>query len=184
MKKLILTLLIFVLPFLSQSQQEFYTFDITETWNEMGDVGGWSVGNAWNEPYAEYEYFGTLDFYGRDLEMMNSKLRVYGDTLNIGTLTLRFPESDLIVEPTLSNPQVPTPLELKMYPNPADVFVTFTGEYVERVAVYDMNGKIVYRSKPNSQEFTIITSNWAFGMYIVQLFCLNNRGIFKKLIVK
>lgn len=195
MKRLILYLLIFVTPFLSQAQSDgiagelqpsgFYLFDITETWDSMGITGGWSVGNAWNEPYAEYQYYGTLDFQGEDLEMMNSKLRVYGDTLNIGTLTLRYPQSDVIVEPTLSNeePSVPR-LEIKMYPNPADVDVTFAGEYVERVTVYDMNGKIVYRGKPNSQEFTIITSNWASGMYTVQLFCLDNRGIFKKLIVK
>jgi hypothetical protein len=183
MRKFII-LLISLIPFLPQAQEDFRTFDITETWNDMGDIGGWSLGNAWNESYAEYEYFGILNFFNRDIEMLSSKLRVYGDTINVGTVILRFPESDLIVEPTLGNIQQPQPLQVKMYPNPASGNVTFTGEYIERITVYDINSKITYRDKPRSETFTIDTSRWVAGIYIVQLWCDNQRGIFKKLIIK
>ena len=76
------------------------------------------------------------------------------------------------------------PLEIKMFPNPASDFVIFMGDYVDRLVIYDINKRLVKREQPKSKNFRINTNTMSSGIYIVQIFSNNNKGIFKKLIIK
>lgn len=198
MKKLLTILLLLVTPFLPQAQESdgtagvlqtsgYYLYDITEKWDVIGINGGWSVGNGVEGVYSEYQYFGTLNFNNHDLEMMKAKLTVYGDTINIRDITLRFPlqgsafevisETLFIEEASNNNPIV------RLSPNPADMHVTIqASSLIDKVDIYSITGQQVYKSKVNNTETTINVSNLANETYIVNIWM----GTFvksKKLIV-
>ena len=187
MKKLLFTLFLFI-SFLSNSQQNVYIFDMSEFLSNMEK--DWSIGNGINintgefvGPYFMVEVFDGMNMNYHRLEIMNSSITVYGDSINSGIVQKRFESSNLYFAPLLSVKEDLEPLQLKMYPNPSSSFVNFEGEFVKRLVIYDNNGKIVIRSKPMSNKFTINTDFLSSGVYIVQIWCNNKRGIFKKLII-
>lgn len=71
-----------------------------------------------------------------------------------------------------------------MWPNPAKEYVNFKGELISKLVIYDALGKIRKKSKPNSSNFAINISNLPSGIYIIQLWCENNQGLVKKLIIR
>lgn len=198
MKHLIVYLLIFATPFLSQAQESegtagelqlggYYLFDITEKWDTIGITGGWSVGNGIDEAYSEYQYFGTLDFNSHDLEMMKSKLTVYGDTLNMGTITLRFPlqGSDFeVISETLSiDDAVSVNPTVKLFPNPANIYATIqSNKVIDKIDVYSLTGQLVYKAKVGRTEGTIDVTNLSNGTYLMNVWIGNYMKV-KKLVV-
>jgi len=180
---------IFLFSFLvSNSQQSVYIFDMTDFLSNMEK--DWSIGNGIDiytgefvGPYFLVEVFEGMNMNYHKLEIMNSSITVYGDSINSGIVDKRFETSNLYFAPLLSTEETYKPLSLKMYPNPATSSVTFQGEFVSKVILYDNNGKIVIRTKPMSEKFTIITDFLSSGVYMVQIWCNNNRGVFKKLII-
>ncbi len=62
------------------------------------------------------------------------------------------------------------PLTLLIYPNPTKEVVTIsTTEMMEQIIVYDMTGRVIYRKEGiESQEWSIDTSSWDKGLYIVK----------------
>lgn len=153
----------------------------------------WSIGNGINlqtdefeGPYFEVIVYGGMNLNGHHLEIMNTKITVVGDTINsYGGVTKRFfAISDLIVEGetlTITEPQ--ELYEMKMYPNPATDFVTFKGNYIEKMFVYDLNMKLVERIKVRNTQYKLDLRNYSRGIYIIQIGLQDNRGTFKKLIV-
>lgn len=183
-------LLFLFLCSLSYAQGNFPTFDMSDFLSEMEKP--WSIGNGINlqtgefeHPYFEVVVYGGMNLNGHHLEIMNTKITVVGDTINsYGGVTKRFfAISDLIVEgETLSVPEQEL-FEVKMYPNPATDYVTLKGQFMEELQVYDMNGKIVIRAKPNSNQFKLDVRNYPKGMYMLRILLQDNRGTYKKLIV-
>jgi hypothetical protein len=136
-----LLIICFVLPFFAPAQEGFYTYDMSEILTNMDRP--WSVGNGIDEPYFEVIVYGGSNLNFHDLEIMNTVITVVGDTINSGLVTKRFEDvSNLIVESTL-NTIIPEKLSFKMYPNPATVYVTFTGDYIQRMRVYNLSGQLV-----------------------------------------
>lgn len=199
MKHLILTLLIFVTPFLPQAQESdgtagelqtggYYLFDITEKWDTIGITSGWSVGNGVDEEYSEYQYFGTLNFNNYDLEMMKSKLTVYGDTLNMGDITLSLPlygSAFEVISETLTIDEVikinPT---VDLYPNPASSYTTIkSNKIIDKIDVYALTGQLVYKAKVGYTEGTINVNNMPSGTYLINVWIGNFMKV-KKLIIQ
>jgi len=189
MKKIILSLLLFTSLF-ANAQQDFYIFDMTDFLSDMQKP--WSIGNGIDlftgefvGAYFEVTVENGMNMNGYNLEIMNSTIRVYGDSINSGQVTKRFPLSNLYFAPLLSTVEEKyKPLDIKMLPNPANDFVVFMGDYVERLVIYDINKRLIKREKPKAKNFRINTSTISSGLYIVQIFSNNNKGIFKKLIIK
>ena len=189
MKKIIISLLLFISLF-ANAQQDFYIFDMTDFLSNMEK--DWSIGNGIDIYTGEFvgAYFEVtvengMNMNGHNLEIMNSTIRVYGDSINSGQVTKRFPTSNLYFAPLLSTVEEEyKPLEIKMFPNPATDNVIFMGDFVERLLIYDINKKLIKREKPKAKNFSVNVSNMQSGLYIVQIFSNNNKGIFKKLIIK
>jgi len=186
-----LLLLFIMIPFLPQAQTVpgFYIFDMSDFLADMEK--DWSIGNGIDVytgefvgPYFEAEVHGGMNMNGYRLEIMNATITVYGDSINSGIVQKRFESSNLYFAPLLNVKPKPEKLKLKLWPNPAIHEITLEGEYMQRITVYDMNGKIVNRSKPYSNKFKINVSTFSSGIYIMQIWCNNGRGIFKKLIIK
>lgn len=72
---------------------------------------------------------------------------------------------------------------LSIYPNPAkDKITIYSDSTVEKVLVYNIFGKLVYKSSKDSKNLTVDTSNFSKGIYLVKVF---SGGFFKtKKIVK
>lgn len=190
--KLLVIVITMLAPFLPQAQEStdnFYIFDMTEFLSEMEKP--WSIGNGIDTftgefvgPYFEVVVQNGMNMNGHNLEIMNTTITVYGDSINSGQVTKRFETSNLYFAPLLSEPEVDYTLDIKMYPNPASSIVNFSGEYVTRFAIYNMSGNVVRRGKPNSDSFSVMTQSLSSGVYIVQLWSLNFKGVFKKLVIK
>ena len=186
-----LLLLLLLMPFLPQAQTSpnFYIFDMSDFLADMEKP--WSIGNGIDiytgefvGPYFEVEVHGGMNMNGHRLEIMNATITVYGDSINSGEVTKRFESSNLYFAPLLNVEPKPEKLELKLFPNPSLEYVTIEGVYMQRITVYDMNGKIVNRSKPRSDKFKMNVSTLSCGIYIMQIWCNDGRGVFKKLIIK
>lgn len=60
----------------------------------------------------------------------------------------------------------PNSPDIMVFPNPTTNFVTFSSnETIENLMIYDLNGKIVYKSKDTFRETFIETFNWLPGEY-------------------
>lgn len=184
MKKILFILLLYC--GVGFAQGNFYTFDMSEFLATMEK--SWSIGNAQNEPYFEVEVYttGVMNLNNHTLEIMNSKIKVYGDTINTGQVIKRFfGVSEMIVYGnTLSTVEPNKDKNLLMYPNPAYSFVTFLNDYIEKIVIYDMNGKKVYSAIVKAREHRIDLNEFSKGVYVVQLWLSDKRGVFKRLIKK
>ena len=188
--KRFMIILLILSPFLPQAQGNFYIFDMSEFLSEMEK--DWSIGNGIDVntgefvgPYFEVIVQNGMNMNGYRLEIMNSTITVYGDSINSGVVEKRFESSNLYFAPPLNVSEVDRRQSIKMYPNPSNEFVHFEGQYMNRIIIYDINGKLVTRSRPRSDSFTLhLGTNIASGTYIVQIYCDNKKGIFKRLIIK
>jgi hypothetical protein len=192
--KLLLLTLLFASPFLPQAQEstpDYYIFDMSDFLSNMEKP--WSIGNGIDiytgefvGPYFEVVVYNGMNMHDYNLEIMNTRITVYGDSINAGQVTKRFEVSDIYFAPTLEveEVEIPDQLEIVLYPNPASSTTTIEGEYMKRITIYNINGQVVYRSKPKSNKINLNVSNFSSGIYMVQIYCENNRGVFKKLIVK
>ena len=187
--KILTYFLILFIPFLPQAQQDFYIFDMSDFLSNMEK--DWSIGNGIDTITGEFvgAYFEVtvqdeMNMNGFKLEVMNSSITVFGDSINSGIVTKRFETSNLYFAPTLGVEQINKPLEIVMYPNPSNDFVYFEGDYMDRIIIYDINAVLISRSKPRSNRFALSVSSFSSGTYMVQIFSDNKKGIFKKLIIK
>jgi len=111
--------LIYILLFTLTAQAQT-TFDMTADFDYifLEKEEGFSIGNDSIEPYFEVKYIGNLDFNHQTLEIMNSKITVYGDTINSGNIIKRFAVSELVVIPETLEIVEPIIEAVKIYPNP------------------------------------------------------------------
>ncbi|MCB0463751.1 MAG: T9SS type A sorting domain-containing protein [Flavobacteriaceae bacterium] len=98
--------------------------------------------------------------------------------LSEGFISSDFGETLSIVDDNLMDNQ------LLLYPNPVKDLVTITNlPYGEtRIMVFDITGKVMVSKLTNAETTTLNTSNFANGVYLVQL---NHNGaiVHKKLVV-
>jgi hypothetical protein len=60
---------------------------------------------------------------------------------------------------------------LSIYPNPAkDKISIYSDSTVEKVLVYNIFGKLVYKSSKDSKNLTVDISNFSKGIYLVKVF--------------
>jgi hypothetical protein len=71
------------------------------------------------------------------------------------------------------------------YPNPAvDNLNVKSNDVIETVKVINQVGQIVYEGTPNTESFSINTSNLERGMYMIQVQTVNSETITHKVVVK
>ena len=192
MKNRIITLLISISPFLPQAQENAYLFDMTEFLSNM--TMPWSVGNGTNPETGEIEgikfdvvVYDGMNFNNHELEIMNTKITVYGDTINSKNIIFKyFGVSDLeVITETLEIPSEEERIvKVNMYPNPATYKAVLKGGFMEHIVVYDVDGGFITESSVNSNEYELDVSQFQNGVYIVQVWMSDNKGIVKKLIVQ
>ncbi len=192
MKNRIITLLISISPFLPQAQENAYLFDMTEFLSNM--TMPWSVGNGTNPETGEIEgikfdvvVYDGMNFNNHELEIMNTKITVYGDTINSKNIIFKYfgvSELEVITE-TLEIPSEEERIvKVNMYPNPATYKAVLKGGFMEHIVVYDVDGGFITESSVNSNEYELDVSQFQNGVYIVQVWMSDNKGIVKKLIVQ
>ncbi|MCD4724548.1 MAG: T9SS type A sorting domain-containing protein [Bacteroidales bacterium] len=77
---------------------------------------------------------------------------------------LDFLSTNLYEIPVISNN-----LQLNLYPNPANTKVTISSnKLIDRIRIFDENGKIIETYKPNSLNIDIYTSDYTPGIYIIE----------------
>lgn len=138
-------------------------------------------------------YFsGVIDdlrIYDRQLSTKEIKL-IYNEGICLNSVT----SSDtLTIQANLTNLNPRTFLnEIKIYPNPTkDYLFINCGEnystlFNNSIVIRDSQGKIVYRTQINKEEFQINLNNWSSkGLYIINLIdSQNNTRSSKKIILK
>ena len=74
--------------------------------------------------------------------------------------------------------------EFTFYPNPASVTVNIRGERMRSVEVFNMNGKLLYRSEAETPEFTRIdVTSYPTGNYFVRVLLNNGQAVTGKVVV-
>jgi hypothetical protein len=72
--------------------------------------------------------------------------------------------------PAAVNPQHDLASTFSIFPNPAFHHLTVEGQNtVSQIAVYNMQGDIVYQSQPNTLQHQILCYTWPSGMYYVKV---------------
>ena len=69
------------------------------------------------------------------------------------------------------------PNEIKIYPNPANEYITIEYPYNNNSLMYIVNesGKVVYtKQNVNKETFNVDVSNYAKGMYIIKMAVVKN----------
>ena len=162
------------------AQENIVTFDMSEEANEFMTERseGFSVGNAWNEPRFDVFIFEGHDFNGQTLEIMNSKVTVFGEYHNLGEVILTYPGvSEIHFEDQSLSIEEEDIRTYAIFPNPAVNHVMINAK-VDGMIMYDLNGRLIAQSDSNTMRF-----NTADGVYVV----LIRKGVkmySKKLIVK
>lgn len=145
--------------------------------NDFNQGNGICLGDN-NNIYTTGEYssritFGTTTF-GTNA---NYKTKTYVAMISENITTA-------LVNPSLAN------IQLSVYPNPSDGNMTINLEpnqnaLLEKILVFDINGKLVYSENINNQSSTydIKIGTIETGSYMLQLF-FTNRVVNKKLIIK
>jgi len=73
-------------------------------------------------------------------------------------------------------------LHVKLYPNPADVYVNINSDNsIKTIKIFDINGTAILVEDVNSQNAILNISEFAAGMYIIRI--SNNSGIVNKTLV-
>ena len=79
-------------------------------------------------------------------------------------------------------PEVSSPGQLHLYPNPASDVVTIKSEMpIIQIAVYSFNGKLIQLEKPHTKSYSLVTSIMAPGTY--QLIITTDSGILLERII-
>lgn len=203
-----ITRLLFIIPFLLQSQQiinfhgqqielqesdgysgvmslqNFYIYDVTELMDMTDLSRGYGFASSFvPDNYAEYEYHGDLDMQGGDIGIANNTFRVYGDTVNVGEVkkwNMFISKLEVISPPTVIylNPTV------NMFPNPATDLVSFVGsQIIAKIVIYDLTGNIVEVIKVGTHKFELDVSGYINGTYLVQVWFSNFVKI-KKMVIQ
>lgn len=174
-------LLIFLFALnLLNAQENIVTFDMTAEANQFMTVDekGFGVGNAWNELRFDVYIFEGHDFNGQTLEIMNSKVTVFGDYYNLGEVILKYEGvSEIIFEESTLSIEDEDLRTYSIYPNPAVNHVMINAD-VDGMLMYDLNGKLVAQSESNKMKFDV-----SDGVYAV-LIQKDKKTYSKKLIVK
>lgn len=98
-----------------------------------------------------------------------------------GTIMMRPVVGDQWPTP-LAIPEAPEPVDLTLYPNPAEGSFKLSGEHpVESVVMYDMKGVMIKNWIGNEREFDI--SALPSGIYMVRIRLESGQGVSKKLII-
>lgn len=71
-------------------------------------------------------------------------------------------------------------MHISLYPNPASDYLKVTGDAINCVEVFDMNGKMVWSAKGMESEYDVDVRNWSVGTYMVRV----NNSVTKKIVVK
>lgn len=182
-------LIVYILLFLSltvKSQTDFYTFDMTADcelfFTEREE--GFAIGNAIEELYFEVNIVGDLDLNYQELQIMNAKITVYGDTLNSGNIIKQFPGiSELVVLGNTLTVDEPIVEAVRIYPNPTVDYFFVAGNDIDKIKVFDMYGRLIIDRTSESQ-LNKIPIQASAGVYYVRIEDINGKGIVKKLILK
>lgn len=173
-------LLLLFLPLFALAQENTITFDMSNEAEEFMTFRGegFSIGNAWHEPYFEVFIFEGHDFNNQTLEIMNSQVTVFGEYHNLGEVILTYPGvSKILFKDAVLSVEEADLRTYAVYPNPAVNHVMINAD-VDYMTMYDLNGKFITKGKGNRLNF-----NTSDGVYVVMIE-QGEKKYLKKLIVK
>ncbi|MCR4966011.1 MAG: T9SS type A sorting domain-containing protein [Bacteroidales bacterium] len=130
----------------------------------------------------EHEYVG----YGLTLMPLDSgvfEYEVQNYTINgcdsIVYLTLYVMYNDGVEEYVVPEP------EFKVYPNPATTYVNISGENMDRVYIYNAQGKLMLVEQAESDTHTRLELvNYPTGYYVIRIELIDGRTVQKKLVIR
>ena len=111
---------------------------------------------------------------------------------NGGAIDPNFTESPMVIDyvrvyqnaDILSTKGYSESNEVRMYPNPANNFVTIASDVlIDKLEMYNVLGKKVHQAQTNSNTVNLDVSTFSKGLYILK-FKINNGSVIKKLVVK
>ena len=105
-------------------------------------------------------FFEGHDFNNQTLEIMNSKVTVFGDYYNLGEVILTYPGvSEIILK--MLNIEEEDLRTYAIFPNPAVNHVMINAD-VDAMLMYDFNGRLVAQSDSNNMHFNVTD-----GVYVL-----------------
>ncbi len=103
-------------------------------------------------------------------------------TWNLDKFTLQKKSAMLRKEGTLSADLYENADEVKLYPNPfSDIVYITSGDDIETILFFQVNGSLVKEISPNSQSVTLDTSGLNSGLYLVKIKTANGEWIHKRI---
>ena len=74
--------------------------------------------------------------------------------------------------------------DFSFYPNPTQAMLNIKGQEMERVDVFNLNGKLLLSQRPDSPEFTQLdVARFASGHYLVKVLLHDGRTVSGKIVV-
>ncbi len=90
-------------------------------------------------------------------------------------IDIYFDDIRLMPDPLTNTPELQASSPLKVFPNPAQDFITIQlDELIREVQIFDLSGKLILQSNSLSKEDRIDLSGLSKGMYILKVNTLNN----------
>ena len=154
-------------------------------WQMLGsnDGANWTVIDE--RYYAEFEERSQTNCYTVQKDFGFTHFRLNVLAIN-GSTDLQIAELQLFGQYVDSEyvgieENVFTENELVVYPNPVSESLTIRSERqtITFVNIYDVNGRIMHSSQPQSCETEIIMSDWAKGIYFVEMYDGKDRYVRK-----
>lgn len=142
---------------------------------------------VWTLHYNETS--DTFRFESKD----NNRFLYYDENGNVTNITAE--ETDerniwkaISTTQTLStNNEVLNSSSLNIYPNPAKENFTITFKNINKIKgleIYNMLGKRVYKSTPNTKTLQVENTNFSSGIYIINVLSDDNKSYHSRLIIK
>jgi hypothetical protein len=156
------------------------TADINYMFSEKQE--GFAIGDSLNGRFFKTIHQGDLDFHFQTLEIGNTIVEVFGDTLNSREIIKRFDISELIVHGSTLNITNPIVETVSIYPNPAESYFFVAGTNLSTITVSDIQGRTLI--KQQAIELNKIPIRMQAGLYFVLITDANGGNWVKKLIVK
>ncbi len=135
-------------------------------------------GNKWSDSYDDILPGNITTQGGKTLYFVVSPFFL-GETGNylLETTVTRTSNSSTDIQITTEN-------NIKIYPNPAEDFINITSDNqtITSVALYNIDGRLLERNKPNSNKILLNIGEYPGGVYFIEI--KSDENVIKKKIIK
>ncbi|WP_127845204.1 T9SS type A sorting domain-containing protein [Psychroflexus aestuariivivens] len=174
------------------SPAETFLGTIDPMTGEVTIISQASLGNVFNlsgamiNPFSNtYHYMKNDEFMGVDI---NTGEEVTSPDLSFTNSNGEYFEHFYLgiqTETLLSNQNIDDPVNLEIYPNPTQDFITINAQSLTQISLFDLTGKQVFSKKTDSiNEFRLDLIDKVSGVYLLKIETLNGESSVRKIIKK